>query len=111
MISNFVLLFAAVSVAVEIEKEADPENAALLAAPGEIPISPQRYPTSEFHQFWIVLKRTLLFSRRDWVGFLINGNQFSELFMLIHALLFSDINVPPIICSHIGRISDWRSLL
>lgn len=27
----------------------------------------QRYPTSEWHQFWIVLKRTLLFSRRDWV--------------------------------------------
>lgn len=26
----------------------------------------QRYPTSEWHQFWIVLKRTLLFSRRDW---------------------------------------------
>jgi len=28
--------------------------------------SPRRYPTSEFTQFWIVLKRTLLFSRRDW---------------------------------------------
>lgn len=27
---------------------------------------PERYPTSEFTQFWIVLKRTLLFSRRDW---------------------------------------------
>lgn len=29
--------------------------------------SPRRYPISEFTQFWIVLKRTLLFSRRDWV--------------------------------------------
>lgn len=28
--------------------------------------SPERYPTSQFHQFWIVLKRTLLFSYRDW---------------------------------------------
>ncbi|XP_069675333.1 ATP-binding cassette sub-family G member 4-like isoform X2 [Periplaneta americana] len=28
--------------------------------------SPRRYPTSELMQFWIVLKRTLLFSRRDW---------------------------------------------
>ncbi|XP_068141781.1 ATP-binding cassette sub-family G member 1 [Drosophila tropicalis] len=28
--------------------------------------SPQRYPTSQFHQFWVVLKRTLLFSYRDW---------------------------------------------
>ncbi|XP_058792201.1 ATP-binding cassette sub-family G member 4 [Phymastichus coffea] len=28
--------------------------------------TPERYPTSEIVQFWIVLKRTLLFSRRDW---------------------------------------------
>lgn len=33
----------------------------------EVILSPERYPTSEFHQFWTVLKRTLLFSRRDWV--------------------------------------------
>lgn len=32
-----------------------------------LPSSQQRYATSEFAQFWIVLKRTLLFSRRDWV--------------------------------------------
>lgn len=30
--------------------------------------SPERYPTSQLHQFWIVLKRTLLFSYRDWVS-------------------------------------------
>jgi len=34
-----------------------------------LPSSQQRYATSEFAQFWIVLKRTLLFSRRDWVYF------------------------------------------
>lgn len=28
----------------------------------------ERYPTSEWHQFLVVLKRTLLFSRRDWVS-------------------------------------------
>ncbi|CAK1549241.1 unnamed protein product [Leptosia nina] len=28
--------------------------------------SPRRYATSEGKQFWVVLKRTLLFSRRDW---------------------------------------------
>lgn len=28
--------------------------------------SPERYPTSQTHQFWVVLKRTLLFSYRDW---------------------------------------------
>lgn len=32
-----------------------------------LPSNQQRYATSEFAQFWIVLKRTLLFSRRDWV--------------------------------------------
>lgn len=32
-----------------------------------LPSSQRRYATSEFVQFWIVLKRTLLFSRRDWV--------------------------------------------
>lgn len=31
-------------------------------------MSPERYPTSQFHQFWVVLKRTLLFSYRDWVS-------------------------------------------
>lgn len=31
-------------------------------------MSPERYPTSQFHQFWVVLKRTLLFSYRDWVN-------------------------------------------
>lgn len=31
-----------------------------------LPSNQQRYATSEFAQFWIVLKRTLLFSRRDW---------------------------------------------
>ncbi|XP_003246360.1 ATP-binding cassette sub-family G member 4 isoform X2 [Acyrthosiphon pisum] len=31
-----------------------------------LPSSQQRYATSEFAQFWIVLSRTLLFSRRDW---------------------------------------------
>jgi len=35
-----------------------------------LPSSQQRYATSEFAQFWIVLRRTLLFSRRDWVCFL-----------------------------------------
>lgn len=31
-----------------------------------LPTSQKRYGTSELNQFWIVLKRTLLFSRRDW---------------------------------------------
>ncbi|XP_037958852.1 ATP-binding cassette sub-family G member 1-like [Teleopsis dalmanni] len=47
---------------IDMEK-ADNCTTALLSA--EI-TSPERYPTSQFHQFWVVLKRTLLFSYRDW---------------------------------------------
>lgn len=48
-------------VQVDLDKQ-DNADAALL---GEM-ASPKRYATSEFKQFWVVLKRTLLFSRRDW---------------------------------------------
>jgi ATP-binding cassette, subfamily G (WHITE), member 1 len=54
------------NVAINVEeREPDTTTALLSEETGEI--SPERYPTSEFHQFWVVLKRTLLFSRRDWV--------------------------------------------
>ncbi|XP_047360140.1 ATP-binding cassette sub-family G member 1 isoform X3 [Vespa velutina] len=70
-------------VTISISNEKDNVNAALLN--NTIIVTPERYPTSEFVQFWIVLKRTLLFSRRDWtlmylrlfahilVGFLISA--------------------------------------
>uniref|UniRef100_A0A034VDL3 ATP-binding cassette sub-family G member 1 n=2 Tax=Bactrocera TaxID=47832 RepID=A0A034VDL3_BACDO len=47
---------------IDVEK-ADNCTTALL---NEEITSPERYPTSQFHQFWVVLKRTLLFSYRDW---------------------------------------------
>lgn len=54
------------AIPIEVEKELDGVTSALL---GDDPaLSPERYPTSQFHQFWTVLKRTLLFSRRDWVS-------------------------------------------
>lgn len=56
------------NVTIAVEKEEDPDtNTALLSDEIVGSLSPERYPTSEFHQFWVVLKRTLLFSRRDWV--------------------------------------------
>lgn len=70
-------------VTIPISGEKDNVEAALLD--DTIVVTPERYPTSEFVQFWIVLKRTLLFSRRDWtlmylrlfahilVGFLISA--------------------------------------
>lgn len=57
-------LNASVTIPVEAEKDMDGVTSALLG--DEATISPERYPTSQFHQFWTVLKRTLLFSRRDW---------------------------------------------
>ena len=61
-----------VSINVDAEKK-DNVNTSLLDE--TLVVTPERYPTSEFTQFWIVLKRTLLFSRRDWVGI-----QFEQLF-------------------------------
>lgn len=51
----------------ELRVEEPTNTTALLS--DDTTLSPERYPTSEFHQFWTVLKRTLLFSRRDWVSF------------------------------------------
>ncbi|XP_061380646.1 ATP-binding cassette sub-family G member 1 isoform X1 [Danaus plexippus] len=48
-------------VQVDTEKQ-DNAEVALLGTEA----SPRRYATSELVQFWVVLKRTLLFSRRDW---------------------------------------------
>ncbi|XP_076239723.1 ATP-binding cassette subfamily G member 4 isoform X1 [Calliopsis andreniformis] len=42
------------------------DNAEVALLDDSIVVTPERYPTSECQQFWIVLKRTLLFSRRDW---------------------------------------------
>lgn len=63
-----------------MEKEVDIEgvNSALLG--GDEINSPERYPTSQFKQFWTVLKRTLLFSRRDWVRQLILTNEHKNAF-------------------------------
>lgn len=48
-----------------MQKESNPDNVTVaLLDPGA---NPNSYPTSELQQFWVVLKRTLLFSRRDWV--------------------------------------------
>jgi ATP-binding cassette, subfamily G (WHITE), member 1 len=65
-IVNDILKGGEVAISLE-EKEPDTTTALLTEEAGKL--SPERYPTSEFHQFWVVLKRTLLFSRRDWVSF------------------------------------------
>jgi len=44
------------------------DNANIALLDESIIVTPERYPTSEFTQFYIILKRALLFSRRDWVG-------------------------------------------
>lgn len=51
---------------IPIEDKKDNVETALLDE--TMAVTPTRYPTSELKQFWVVLKRTLLFSRRDWVS-------------------------------------------
>lgn len=50
------------AMVIDVEKD----NSAATALLADENASPERYPTSQFHQFWVVLKRTLLFSYRDW---------------------------------------------
>ncbi|XP_022119566.1 ATP-binding cassette sub-family G member 1 isoform X2 [Pieris rapae] len=89
-------------VQMDTEKQ-DNAEVALLGTDG----SPRRYATSEGKQFWVVLKRTLLFSRRDWtlmylrlfahilVGFLIGalyydiGNDGSKVLSNLGFLFFN----------------------
>ncbi|XP_072939338.1 ATP-binding cassette subfamily G member 4-like isoform X1 [Epargyreus clarus] len=89
-------------VQMDTEKQ-DNAEVALLGTDG----SPRRYATSELKQFWVVLKRTLLFSRRDWtlmylrlfahilVGFLIGalyydiGNDGSKVLSNLGFLFFN----------------------
>ncbi|XP_025986553.1 ATP-binding cassette sub-family G member 1 isoform X2 [Solenopsis invicta] len=52
-----------VAISVDSDKK-DNANIALLDE--SIVVTPERYPISEFKQFYIILKRALLFSRRDW---------------------------------------------
>uniref|UniRef100_A0A1A9V8X6 ABC transporter domain-containing protein n=1 Tax=Glossina austeni TaxID=7395 RepID=A0A1A9V8X6_GLOAU len=88
---------------IELEKN-DNCSTALLTA--DI-TSPERYPTSQLHQFFVVLKRTLLFNFRDWtlmylrffahmlVGFLIGtlyydiGNDGSKVLSNLGFLFFN----------------------
>lgn len=59
----------AISIPNENDGKQDDVNTALLVEESGLAaadLSPERYPTSQLHQFWTVLKRTLLFSRRDW---------------------------------------------
>lgn len=63
---NHSILFPGDPLVVQIH-EAEKQDNAEVALLGDAAVSPRRYATSELTQFWVVLKRTLLFSRRDWV--------------------------------------------
>ncbi|XP_046739749.1 ATP-binding cassette subfamily G member 4 [Diprion similis] len=52
-----------VTIPISIEKK---ENVTTALLDQGLVVAPERYPTTELVQFWIILKRTLLFSRRDW---------------------------------------------
>ncbi|XP_044733110.1 ATP-binding cassette sub-family G member 1 isoform X1 [Chrysoperla carnea] len=76
-------------VVIPMEAIKGPDNVTTALLDDTIAVNPRRYATSEFKQFWIILKRQLLFSRRDWtlmylrlfahilVGFLIGALYFN----------------------------------
>ncbi|XP_015108961.1 ATP-binding cassette sub-family G member 4 [Diachasma alloeum] len=53
-------------IVIPIEEKKDNIDASVGLLDEDAVRQPERYPTSEWTQFWVVLKRTLLFSRRDW---------------------------------------------
>ncbi|XP_015430836.1 PREDICTED: ATP-binding cassette sub-family G member 4 isoform X1 [Dufourea novaeangliae] len=61
--TNDIVKLADVVISMDADKK---ENADVALLDDSIIVTPERYPTSEYQQFWIVLRRTLLFSRRDW---------------------------------------------
>jgi hypothetical protein len=67
-------LTANLQVVVQRDEGASDKNggptvtSSLLNPSVDVKESSKRYETSELHQFWIILKRALLFSRRDWVS-------------------------------------------
>lgn len=61
--TNDITKQAEIVISMDMEKK---DNAEVALLDESIVVTPERYPTSECQQFWIVLKRTLLFSRRDW---------------------------------------------
>ncbi|XP_026687369.1 ATP-binding cassette sub-family G member 1-like [Diaphorina citri] len=57
---------SAPAVILDLSDEKDKDNVTTTLLENALPSSQRRYATSELTQFFIVLKRTLLFSRRDW---------------------------------------------
>ncbi|XP_018311050.1 ATP-binding cassette sub-family G member 4 isoform X2 [Mycetomoellerius zeteki] len=55
----------ALDVAIPMDSDKK-DNANMALLDESIIVTPERYATSEFKQFYIILKRALLFSRRDW---------------------------------------------
>lgn len=53
---------------VTVEKDVEKETADSALLDNALPIDQPRYGNTELQQFFIILKRALLFSRRDWVS-------------------------------------------
>jgi len=113
-----------VVIPVDLTEKVDPTAAATLLEPGIVKTSNRQYPTSEWLQFWVVLKRTLLFSRRDWVrsprffsllGGLIFFYNYSSTGcgcgFILQEFVLADADVSSIVCTYSGGIPDWSFVL
>ncbi|XP_020294982.1 ATP-binding cassette sub-family G member 4 isoform X2 [Pseudomyrmex gracilis] len=92
----------AMDIAIPIDTLDKKDNADMALLEDSIAVTPERYPVSEFKQFFIILKRALLFSRRDWT--LMYLRLFAHLLvaMLISALYYNIGNDGAKVLSNLG---------
>lgn len=87
---------SAPAVILDLSDEKDKDNVTTTLLENALPSSQRRYATSELTQFFIVLKRTLLFSRRDWVSYTVpylNQHLRSRTFVKQHSSVLTELRL------------------
>ncbi|XP_053978604.1 ATP-binding cassette sub-family G member 4 isoform X3 [Hylaeus volcanicus] len=98
-VANDIAKQADVVISMDLDKK---DNADVALLDDSIIVTPERYPTSELQQFWIILKRTLLFSRRDWTLMYLRLFAHILVGMLIGALYYDIGNDGAKVLSNLG---------
>lgn len=104
LISNYAandITKQAVDVAIPMDTEKK-DNADMALLDDSIEVTPERYPISELAQFYIILKRALLFSRRDWTLMYLRFFAHLLVAFLISALYYNIGNDGAKVLSNLG---------